>query len=324
MSKPLISVVMTCFNQHRFVAELVESILGQTHRNLELIVIDDGSFDGTSTLVNSYDDKRLTYVWQENAGPSDATNRGIRLARGDYIAFMGGDDVSQSHRLEQQLDQIERGFDIVFSLPKLINELSREIPYYRQPIFFAENFENEASLLRRLFAGGNFLCAPSAMARRNFFERYGQFRKGLIQLQDFDLWVRACRSGARMKRFEDPVVSYRVRDEDKNLSSSKNRNRITFEWHVIYRDFLSGVAFDLLKDAFPDGVSLRSHENDISKDVDILFLYLNHDMHIVRSLGIERAIEYFEDDAYTSELAERGFRASELFRTMSETRPYEL
>ncbi|ESR27432.1 putative teichoic acid/polysaccharide glycosyl transferase, family 2 [Lutibaculum baratangense AMV1] len=241
------------------------------------------------------------------------------MARGEYVALLGGDDISLPHRVEQQLDQIERGYDIVFSLPRLIDDRSRELPYYRFPIFFRENFESEAELLRTLFLEGNFLCGPSAMARRSFFERHGIYRRGLIQLQDFDLWVRACREGARMRRFEDPIVRYRVRDGEGNLSGPRNKNRTPFELVSIYRDILEGTSHSLLREAFPHDMSARSSDDLLAREADILFLYLNHPKQLVRSVGIERAVAWLDDEDRSRELAGRGFGPAELFQIMSET-----
>lgn len=321
MVERLISVVMTCFNHRQFAGEAIDSVLGQSYRNLELIVVDDGSSDGTATIVRSIRDPRIKYVWQTNSGPSAATNRAIQMASGRYIALLGGDDVSLKYRLEVQLDQIEQGLDLVFSIPRLIDDRSEDVPLYRYPAFFSDNFDSSAALYRRLFLDGNFLCGPSAFARRDFFERVGVYRPGLIQLQDFDLWIRGCRAGARIARFDEPVVGYRLRDKGANLSDLKHRRRIATELHRIYFDFFDGAPVQLLKEAFPNEIDI---ESDTGRQADQLFLYFANRREVVRGVGIHKAIQFLDDPEIYQELKNRGFGPAELFRLMDEVDPYGL
>ena len=317
-----VSVVMTCYNQRSFVAEAIESILGQTYANLELIIVDDGSCDNTATLARSYKDSRISYIWQENAGPSAATNRGIEQATGDYIALMGGDDVCVASRMEVQLAQIARGYDVVFCLPKLIDSHSDELGDYRFASFFPKPFTGSHELYRRLFRDGNFLCGPSAFARSTFFERWGAFRLGLIQLQDFDLWVRACRSGARIGLLRDRLVQYRLRDDGTNLSSSRNSARTSFELHRIYAGFFKDAPVTLLQRAFPDAIGEDAEGSAVSLEIDLAFLYFDHANHLVRSIGIEMLIRFFDSPAHVDELAKRGFRPGHLFQMMNGVKPF--
>jgi hypothetical protein len=221
--------------------------------------------------------------------------------------------------LEIQLDQIERGLDVVFSIPKLIDDRSEEVPLYRYPGFFSDNFGSSAELYRRLFLDGNFLCGPSAFARREFFERVGVYRLGLIQLQDFDLWIRGCRAGALIARFEEPVVAYRLRDKGANLSDPKHRRRIATEFHRIYFDFFDGAPLQLLKEAFPNEIDI---ESAAGRQADQLFLYFANQRDVVRGAGIQKAIQFLDDPEVCEELKSRGFGPAELFRLMDEVDPY--
>lgn len=315
---------MTCYNQRAFVLEAIMSVLDQSYNNLELIVIDDGSSDGTPAVVRSVRDARLTYIWQKNKGPSAATNRGILLARGEYVAFMAGDDVCKKDRLEFQLEQIGSELDLVFSLPKLIDDASQELPYFRFPDFYKYEFKSTGDLFQILFKESNFLCAPSAFARRSFFNKVGVYKVGLIQLQDYELWIRACRLGAKIARFDEPIISYRLRDERENLSAGRYQNRVPFELHWIYSDFFDGAPIELIRSAFPNEIDLNAEKRDRSVEVDILFLYLNHRSHLVRSIGIEKIMRLLEDSSYETEFEERGFGPADLFRLTLETQPYAL
>ncbi len=107
--EPLVSVVMSVYNGERFLREAIESILSQTFRDFEFIIVNDGSTDGTAGILNSYalSDSRVRVFEQENMGQCASDNRGCSLARGKYIARMDSDDVSMRDRLERQIAFLE-------------------------------------------------------------------------------------------------------------------------------------------------------------------------------------------------------------------------
>src|SRR5437660_1160774 len=100
---PLVSVNMVTYNQEPFLRESIRSVLGQTFRDLELVVVDDGSADGTARAVAEFTDPRVVYIRQDNQGPGAATNRGLAACRGRYVALMTGDDLCYPDRIARQL-----------------------------------------------------------------------------------------------------------------------------------------------------------------------------------------------------------------------------
>lgn len=105
---PFFSVIVPTYNRAAFLSKAVESVIGQTYTDWELIIVDDGSTDGTKEFVLSYKDKRIQYIYQENAERSAARNNGIRHAQGEYVCFMDSDNVMESNRLELLQQQIEQ------------------------------------------------------------------------------------------------------------------------------------------------------------------------------------------------------------------------
>ena len=207
---PLISVVMICYNHEKYIDEAVRSILSQTYTDFELIIVDDGSTDDTFEIIQGYDDPRIIALTQENSGPSIALNTGIMKSAGEYIAIMSGDDLSLPQRLEVQLRQIEEeNADMVFSLPEIIGENSEVLGQEARSGFFGREFDSTPDLYKSLFYSGNFLCAPSCFCRQSTIKKVGRFRRGLIQLQDFDYWIRACKKNLVIKLYEKPVIQYR-------------------------------------------------------------------------------------------------------------------
>ncbi len=113
---PLISVIIPAYNHQRFIGAAVESVLGQTVDDLELIVIDDGSTDRTGEIVRGYSDPRLTYLYQDNQDAFNTINRGLGLAKGQYIAILNSDDVYELTRCERLLSAcVEHKAVCVFS-----------------------------------------------------------------------------------------------------------------------------------------------------------------------------------------------------------------
>jgi glycosyltransferase involved in cell wall biosynthesis len=101
MPSPLVSVIIPAYNAERYLIEALDSVRAQGHRPLEVIMVDDGSTDGTAGVVAQYPDVR--YVYQANRGPAAARNAGLRLAQGDLIAFLDADDVWSDDKLAVQL-----------------------------------------------------------------------------------------------------------------------------------------------------------------------------------------------------------------------------
>src|SRR2546427_6476527 len=104
MKKSLISCIIPAFNGARYLREAVESILAQTYRPIEVIVVDDGSTDNTAEVVRNYRDQ-VRRVWQPNGGPSAARNQGVSAAQGAFVAFLDQDDVWHPEKLLRQMAQ---------------------------------------------------------------------------------------------------------------------------------------------------------------------------------------------------------------------------
>ncbi len=104
---PVVSVIIPTFNRREYVQEAIDSVLAQTYTDYEIIVIDDGSTDGTGEALRERYGNRVIYEWQENQGESVARNRGIALAQGEYIAFLDSDDLWLPEKLAKQVAYLE-------------------------------------------------------------------------------------------------------------------------------------------------------------------------------------------------------------------------
>lgn len=308
MSAPLVSIVIPVFNQARFVLETVGSAVSQNYRNLEVIVVDDGSTDGTDALLAREFGDAITLIRQRNAGPSAALNAGIEAARGSFIALLGGDDVCLENRIATQLEIAEStGHDIVFSKPDLIDADGSPLADEDFPVFFRE--APKENLLRVLLLQGNFICAPSAFIRRTVVEKIGLFHPGLIQLQDYDFWMRALAAGFRLGEFEPRIVKYRRHAA--NLSSRKGSFASKAEAIPIVKSILEKGQPQHLRAAFAH-IFTPAESNDAPvSELDKTLLLLSHPREEIRIVGVEYAVALLADDAFRKEAARFDF---DLFR----------
>jgi glycosyltransferase involved in cell wall biosynthesis len=108
--RPLVSVVMTVFNGEKYLREAIKSVIGQTYRSFELIVVDDGSIDGSSAIAKSFS-SQLRYFYQDNSGQGAALNRGIELSRGSFLSFLDDDDLWREDKLMHQIAAFDNNPD---------------------------------------------------------------------------------------------------------------------------------------------------------------------------------------------------------------------
>lgn len=179
-----VSVIIPTYNRRDLLVTAIDSVLNQTWRNFELLVIDDGSDDGTDKLVASYGN-RVRYFFQDNRGVSVARNIGIKKAEHDLLAFLDSDDVYAPEKLETQVAAM-------IANPGYLVSHTDEIWYRRGHLLNQKNRHVRNS--GYIFARCLDLCAvgmSTAMVRRSLFDEVGFFDEGLACCEDYDLWLRA-------------------------------------------------------------------------------------------------------------------------------------
>ena len=201
---PEVSVIITSYNYGRFLAGALESTLGQTFGDFEVIVVDDGSTDDTSEVVRRYlDDPRVRYLHTEHIGQPGAKNAGIREARSPFVAFLDADDLWLPTKLERQLELFRSDPDlgVTYTRQILIDEEGYELEY-KQPIL------HQGQVLETLFRG-NFVCFSSSMIARRVLDEVGSFDEGIPMSIDYDLWLRVAMRH-RFDYVDEPLVKYRT------------------------------------------------------------------------------------------------------------------
>jgi len=186
---PKVSVILPCYNGSRWISQSIESVLAQTCKDFELIIVDDGSTDNSREIISSYlYDERVHYIYQENRGFSGALNRGIRESRGAFIGFIGQDDLYMPNKLQVQVkyfnehkdaDLIHSNYCFVDSSGRIIRVRDIKIP----------RFSSKEKLIEYLFIN-NFIGFETALVKRRCFDKVGLFDERMVGFSDHDMWLR--------------------------------------------------------------------------------------------------------------------------------------
>ena len=177
----MVSVIIPTYNRAKKIKDAVESVINQTWKDLEVIVIDDGSTDNTKEVLTTIIDSRIRYEYQQNSGACVARNRGITLSRGEYIAFHDSDDVWLPTKLQEQMEKIEKtNADILFCKYFLhyASEKERKMPEKIREGFLTP--------ITNLFGIGT----PTLIAKRSVFEEY-KFDVSFPRFQELEMLYRA-------------------------------------------------------------------------------------------------------------------------------------
>jgi len=201
----LVSIVTSVFNGERFLAQAIESVLRQSFRDFEFIIIDDGSTDSTGSILERYSqqDERIRVFKQENLGLIASLNRGCRLASGQYIARMDGDDVALAERLEKQVEFMKANPSI-----GLLGGAVEFISAQGQPLSISGNPTTDTEIRKALKYSSPF-WHPTVMMRREAFELVGGYRMAFVQAEDYDMWLRIAEN-FKVANLSTVLVQYRL------------------------------------------------------------------------------------------------------------------
>jgi hypothetical protein len=251
---PLVSVILPSFNHASFVGEAVWSVLNQTFRDIELIVVDDGSSDGTADVVASIRDPRLTLIRLSENRAVHPRNLALSQARGRYIAFQNSDDTWVPGKLAAQLEVMEGGnqYAACFTAAEIIDENGQPASDTWADNIFTTVDRAATSWLRHFFDFGNCLPLPSAMVRRSDATRLGAFRASLVQLADFDLWIRLAALG-EFHIIPERLTNIRI-IEDVNISrpSLQGSRRSTIELATVLERYTESPVIERFDSVFAD------------------------------------------------------------------------
>ena len=207
-ASPLVSIVIPVYNQADYLGEAIESVLAQDYPNVELIVLDDGSTDGTPELLQRYAG-RFHFESHPNIGQAATLNKGWRMAKGGLLSYLAADDVLAPRALSASVGALLERPDVVMTYGdyNLIDPDSRFIRSVRTPEYDYRSLAVD------------LVCAPGpgVLFRRAAFEAAGPWNGGLRQIPDFEYWLRLGLQGA-FQRIPEVLGSYRVHDESQSFA----------------------------------------------------------------------------------------------------------
>lgn len=220
----LVSVVIPAFNCAQYIQKTIESILLQTYKNIEVIIVDDGSTDNTrKQLVELISSQRIKYFFQDNKGPAAARNTGIAQSSGEYVAFLDADDLWALDKLEKSLGfLIKYKFDwICTAMIKMDqggNKIIKKIPE-DSGIFNSQTKEIKQLQNGLFFFSSVPVHTPTIMAKKKCFEIAGVFDESFLIGEDTDLWLRFEEANLRGGYLDEPLTIYNY--NNKSLTKGK-------------------------------------------------------------------------------------------------------
>ena len=204
--KPIVSVLMPVYNTERYVAQAVESILSQTFKDFEFIIIDDGSTDTSLKILKKYaaQDQRIRLISRENKGVVRTRNELLEQASGEFVAVMDADDVAFPERLALQVEFLRVNLDVVCvgGAHEVIDQNGRLLTRLPLP-------EHDQEIQELALAGHGSICNPCAMMRRTALLEISGYDETLLCAEDLDVWLRLGEVG-KLANLKQTILKYRL------------------------------------------------------------------------------------------------------------------
>lgn len=281
--KPLVSVCMPCYNHEEFVGQAIQSVLGQTYSNFELIIVDDASVDHSVEVIKSFDDTRIQLtVIEENTG-FGAAEYMFEQVKGDYVCWLDSDDMWEATLLEKYIGFLEehKEYGVCLCKPLMIDgsgTLLQEEPFYSA--FSGENMKKE-EWFRKIYRDGNCFCSSTMCIRREVLDQVGEFRFQYKQIHDYEYWLRLLQV-AEIYVFPECVARYRAHweEEKPNVSTPTpevlNRNEV--ERAYILLEAMENLEQEFFVKAFSDLLRIQPGEEGFCLECEKFWIIRDSDM----------------------------------------------
>jgi glycosyltransferase involved in cell wall biosynthesis len=207
-----VTVLMTVYNCRQYILTSVNSILRQTYVNFELLIIDDGSEDGSEEIIRSLNSEKIKYIKLKHLGRSAALNYGLKEAKYDWVALMDSDDIAVPERLEKEVSLINGSYqDIIFS---------DSVFFKNKKIQFLNMINTEKEDLKRKIELRGHICNSSVLYNRNFILENGGYNKYLDHSEDYELWIRLLNK-CNFVHLNEFLLFMRIRDNSLSTKTSE-------------------------------------------------------------------------------------------------------
>ena len=235
-----VSVIIPTYNRGNLIINSIKSVLNQTFRNLEVIVVDDGSTDNTEDEVNKITDKRIKYIkLSSNRGGSNARNVGIKNATGQFISFQDSDDIFYPNKIEKQIKNIINK-NSIFDFCK-INVIYNSTYSYLIPNARQENSIIKGEIFNELISRGNFISTQSMIIRTKYMKNH-LFDIEMPRLQDYDV-ILGMIPKVKISYTNEILVDLHIQNNSVTLSPSKLKKAI----YILLIQYQKNIDFIFMK-----------------------------------------------------------------------------
>ncbi|MEQ2547742.1 glycosyltransferase family A protein [Dorea ammoniilytica] len=260
MNQPLVSVLIANYNHEDTIVETLKSVLNQTYKNMQIIVVDDGSTDQSWQLINQFDDPRIeAYRLEKNQHICAATNYGIAKIKGNYVARLDSDDLWYPEKIERQLTYMAENKDckVCFTWCDFIDENGVNINHIETDRVRLHEvaFVDQADAVERFYFRGNCLSHSSVLMEGKVMRDIGEYDAGYNQLHDLDYWMRIAKK-YRIDVIQEKYMAVRRFIKQENLMTNMSNMsegaeiRVFNEYMELRAHYFEGLSDDLLVKAF--------------------------------------------------------------------------
>lgn len=277
MQQPLVSIIIPTYNRAHLIGETLDSVIAQTYTNWECIVVDDGSTDNTSSLLQMYCEKdyRIQYYHRPNDRPKGANacrNYGFELSNGEFVNWFDSDDLMMPHKLDVQILKIARTNEpFVVCQTSIFTDKKENVIRLRHPKIYSKDFFNDF-----ITDSIKWLTQSPLMKKSFIVEHNLNFDESLHQYQERDFFIRVLYKTNDYLIVEDSLVL--LRKHDGNLSNSfltpkksKSRLKVSYNTLLNFKEKLSNKSKQYLKDATIKGI----RDCAITKDYKTCYVFFN-------------------------------------------------
>lgn len=214
----MVSVIMPVYNNETYVGKAIESVLNQTIKDLELIIVNDGSIDNTENIIKSYNDYRIRYYYQNNSGPGAARNYGMSLAKGEFIAFIDSDDMYKENKLQEQMNFLinNEKYSLVYCEAEIIDSDGNYISNIKSDSNYTEKEDMHAFMLFRQVIP----VLPAIMIRHECYDLGFRYDGSLFRGDDYDFVLKL---SEKFNFYYIPLNLYKYRRHDKNITNLQSK-----------------------------------------------------------------------------------------------------
>jgi teichuronic acid biosynthesis glycosyltransferase TuaG len=237
MSSELISIIMPAYNSEYFIAEAIESVQAQTYKHWELIIVDDGSTDRTSEIVKTYcqKDERIQYYYQNNSKQAVARNYGIEKSKGNILAFLDSDDLWLPDKLEMSLINFDVSeYDLLFTDAYYTSDTHIKIQAKTYSKMGVNSGVYAGIDALKQFVENNRIPMLTVLVKKQKVAEIGGFDSNCVPAEDYDLWIRLLKTGARFIAIDGVLSIYRSHE---NSSTVKDRLASDAVIKCLYKNF---------------------------------------------------------------------------------------